>query len=331
MIRILNTGPLNTVQDLGRTGFRNIGVTVSGAMDSLALKLANLLLGNIESTAGIEIQTFPFRLRFEQPVAFALTGATCTALLDGHPLPPWWSAHAQAGQILEISAPRQGARAYLGLQGELDVPIVMGSRSTSLRGSFGGLHGRALQADDTLGTLAAGAYEVPRKGAGIVPPAQAMREYFPVSDNGELLLRAIPAAEHDVFGVDAERFWAQSWKVTARSDRTGYRLAGEPIQPTAPLEMRSHGVIPGVVQVPPGGEPIIQMSEANTAGGYPKIAGIIDGDFWRLGQANIGSRLRFVRCDLRTAITVDKAIDAYLADIRTTLPLVASALKTIEA
>jgi len=329
MIHILATGPLNTVQDLGRIGFRNIGVTMSGAMDPLALKAGNLLVGNAEDAAGIEIQTFPFRIRFGQPTAFAITGADCMARLDGRDLSPWWGIHAGRGQMLELSAPTRDARSYLSICGGIDVPVVMGSRSTSLRGSFGGFEGRALVVGDTLAAGSENGLELPENGLGIMPPGEAMREMFPVSENGELLLRAIPAAEHDLFGDDAERFWAQPWKITSQSDRTGYRLAGNPIQPTAPVEMRSHGVIPGVVQVPPFGEPIIQMSEANTAGGYPKIAGILDVDLWRLGQARIGSRVRFVRSDVCEAIAIEKAVEVYLAEIRTTLPLVASALKTI--
>lgn len=329
MIHVLATGPLNTVQDLGRVGFRNIGVTMSGAMDPLALKIGNLLAGNAEDAAGIEIQTFPFRIRFEQPAVFAITGADCMAKLDGRDLPPWWGLHAGKGQMLEFSIPSHDARAYLCIHGGIDVPAVMGSRSTSLRGAFGGLEGRALTAGDTLAAGSRTVVEMPENGLGILPPGEAMREMFPLSADGELLLRAIPAAEHDLFGKDAERFWKQSWKVTSQSDRTGYRLAGSPIQPTVPVEMRSHGVIPGVVQVPPGGEPIIQMSEANTAGGYPKIAGILEADLWRLGQARIGSRVRFVPSDVREAIAIENAVDAYLADIRATLPLVTSALKTI--
>ena len=152
---------------------------------------------------------------------------------------------------------------------------------------------------------------------------------FPVSDTGELLLRAIPAAEHDLFGNSAERFWSEAWKITSQSDRTGYRLAGTPLTLSAPVELRSYGVIPGVVQVPPSGEPIIQMSDANTAGGYPKMAGIIDSDLWRLGQARIGSRIRFVQATVQEALEVEQAIDAYFADIRKTLPLVTAALGTL--
>jgi 5-oxoprolinase (ATP-hydrolysing) subunit C len=223
----------------------------------------------------------------------------------------------------------KNARAYLCLQGGVDVPVVMGSRSTSLRGSFGGHEGRHLTTGDKLSVLPSEPPPLPASGLGVMPLAEAMPDMFPVSDNGELLLRAIPAAEHDLFGEGAERFWSEAWKITSQSDRTGYRLAGTPLMLSAPVELRSYGVIPGVVQVPPGGEPIIQMSDANTAGGYPKMAGIIDSDLWRLGQARIGSRIRFVQATVREALEVEKAIDAYFADIRRTLPLVTAALGTL--
>lgn len=326
MIHVLGCGPLNTVQDLGRAGYRNIGVTATGAMDPIALKVGNLLVGNDEDAAGIEIQTFPFRIEFEQAQVFALTGADCAARLDGQDLPPWWCIRAEPGQVLELSTPMESARAYLCLQGGIDVPLVMGSRSTSLRGSFGGHEGRPLAVGDILPVMAGTTISPPVNGFGVVPPAQAMPDLFPVSDTSDLILRAIPAGEYDLFGDDSERFWSQTWKITSQSDRTGYRLAGAPLQLSAPVELRSYGIIPGIVQVPPSGEPIIQMSDANTAGGYPKMAGVIDGDLWRLGQARIGSRISFRQSSLSEALAVERAIDAYIDDIRRTLQLVANAL-----
>jgi allophanate hydrolase len=326
VIDIIDTGPLNTIQDLGRPGYRDIGVTASGAMDPLGLKIANLLAGNDEGAAAIEVQTFPFRLRFHETTVFAVTGGA-NAKLDGVVLPPWWMQKGNAGQVLELSSSPVSARAYIAFAGGLDVPIVMGSRSTSLRGAFGGKHGRFLQKDDRLPLGAAMAMAV--DGLGVVPPATALAELFPVASDGTLLIRALPAGEHDLFGADAERFWSQSWKISSQSDRTGYRLSGEPVRPTEPVEMRSYGIVPGVVQVPPGGEPIVQMSDANTAGGYPKIAGVVEADLWRLGQARIGSRLRFVRSSHAEARALDQAVAAYVDDISNTAQMVTRALKTM--
>lgn len=326
MINVLATGPLNTVQDLGRFGFRNIGVTASGAMDSLATRIGNLLVGNDEGAASIEVQTFPLKISFDRPTVFAITGADCRATLDGEQVPPWWVQQADSGQTLELSTPLRNARAYVSFAGGVDVPVVMGSRSTSLRGSFGGFAGRFLQTGDSISIAAAEDSNIPRGGFGVVPPAKALAEFFPVGQDGELLLRATPAGEHDLFGRDAERFWAQAWKISSQSDRTGYRLSGEPIKPDAPVEMRSHGVVPGVVQVPPGGEPIVQMSDANTAGGYPKIAGVIEVDLWRLAQARIGSRIRFVKSGVEEALAAEQAVEDYLAEVARVAPVVSGAL-----
>lgn len=326
MIEIVDTGPLNTIQDLGRPCYRDIGVTASGAMDPLALKIANLLVGNDEGAAVIEVQTFPLRLRFRQATGFAVTGGT-SATLDGVSLPPWWMKTGGTGQVLELLPSPGAARAYVAFAGGVDVPIVMGSRSTSLRGAFGGVDGRFLQKGDTLPLGEATALSV--DGLGVVPPAMALQEFFPVAPDGSLLIRALPAGEHDLFGADAERFWNQSWKISSQSDRTGYRLSGEPVRPTAPIEMRSYGIVPGVVQVPPSGEPIVQMSDANTAGGYPKIAGVLEADLWRLGQARIGSRVRFVRSSHAEARALDHAITSYINDVRNTAQMAGRALKTI--
>ncbi|MEY9723068.1 allophanate hydrolase subunit 2 [Sinorhizobium fredii] len=159
-----------------------------------------------------------------------------------------------------------------------------------------------------------------------MPPEAALAEHFPAPEDGTLLVRAIPAGEYALFGAEAERFWTQTWKISSQSDRTGYRLSGEPIRLASPVELRSHGVVPGVVQMPPSGEPIVQMSDANTAGGYPKIAGVIDVDLWRLGQARIGSRIRFVRSSVAEALAAERAVQAYLEDIRRTVPMLAHAL-----
>ncbi|WP_175652371.1 biotin-dependent carboxyltransferase family protein [Pseudomonas sp. Marseille-P9899] len=316
MIEIIATGPQNTVQDLGRPGHRHVGVASAGAMDNLALRTGNLMLNNAADAAALEVQTFPLTVRFAADGVIALTGADGRATLDGRELLPWWALPVKAGQQLEIRYPRQGARVYLCVAGGIDVPQVMGSRSTALRGGFGGLDGRPLQAGDNLAVGVAAALSIGPGGYGVQPPGVAMAEAFPLPADGSLPLRAIAAGEADWFGNDLPRFWAQSWKISPQSNRTGYRLSGEPIQPEHRSEMRSYGLVPGVVQVPPGGEPIVQLSDANTAGGYPKVAGVIEADLWRLGQAAIGSRIRFVEVTPREAIAAEVAVEGYLAGVR---------------
>jgi len=330
VIEIIETGPFNTVQDLGRPGYRNIGVTAGGAMDPLALQIANILVGNADNLAAVEVQTFPFKLRFLGPSMFAVTGADGRPLLNGRELLPWCANVANEGDVLELSSPPRLARAYFAVAGGVDVPVLMGSRSTALRGNFGGVEGRPLQKNDRLsiGTQV-NHLPLPASGLAVIQPSQAMADVFEPIVDGVLQIRAIPAGEHHLFADDAEAFWSQIWRISSRSDRTGYRLSGDPIKPTEVVEMRSHGVVPGVVQVPPGGEPIIQMSDANTAGGYPKIAGVIEADLWRLGQARAGGKIRFVRSSHEEARRIEQTVARYVEDIRQTVPMVKRALNAL--
>jgi biotin-dependent carboxylase-like uncharacterized protein len=319
MIEICETPPLNSIQDLGRLGLRCHGIGRSGAMDRVALAAANALLGNEESAAGIEFQLFPARLRFSTDTAFAITGADCTPRLDGHLLPPWWAMAAKEGQELVLSPPRSGLRSYLAVAGGVDVPPVLGSRSTQMRDGFGGLAGRALAAGDRFAALPAPRFTM-RDGAGYgaLPAPQALAAAPHDSANaGEIVLRAIAAAEYGQFD-EASRalFWNAPWKVTSQSNRQGYRLAGSALQRTELVEMRSHGIVPGVIQVPPSGQPIIQLADGNSAGGYPKIGVVIEADLWRLAQAAPGSVLRFVSCRLEEARAAERAIASYLARLR---------------
>ncbi len=295
MIEILSGAPLATVQDLGRFGSLRWGVGISGAMDPLALACGNLLIGNDRNAAAIEAQLFPFELRFEKDGAVAVTGADCPTTLDGVPMLPWSSAPVRAGQRLRLAHPRpgrwSGARAYVCIAGGVDTPPALGSRSTQLRGAIGGHEGRALRQGDFLpvGTGPGNARPV---FCGIMPPGLAM----PLEVDGMPGIRVLPAAEYDSFTVaSTEAFWSGSYKLTPQSDRYGFRLSGPPLELAKPLELRSHGIVPGVIQVPHGGQPIVQMRDAQPSGGYPKIATVIEADLWRLGQIPIGRSVRFVR------------------------------------
>jgi biotin-dependent carboxylase-like uncharacterized protein len=316
MIEIVSESALATVQDLGRTGALGFGVGTSGAMDALALAAGNLLLGNAAGDAAIEAQIFPFQVRFEVSCAFALTGADCAARLDDRPLLPWWCGEAAPGQTLRLGLPQTGAwrgsRAYLCVAGGIDVPVVLGSRSTQLRGAFGGHEGRALRRGDRLRVGAPGQGARP-SGFGVVPPALTL----PPAQDGVPALRVLPAAEYECYPPPAQAaFWSGPWRITPQSDRYGFRLSGPALEPIAPIELRSHGIVPGVIQVPPGGQPIVQMRDAQPSGGYPKIGTIIEADLWRLGQAPIGSHVRFVQCTWDEALAAGEDIEGWLAQLR---------------
>jgi biotin-dependent carboxylase-like uncharacterized protein len=189
--------------------------------------------------------------------------------------------------------------------------MVLGSRSTQLRGAFGGHEGRPLRDGDTLPI--AGPEDRTQAGFGLVPAGLAL----PFEADGMAAVRVLPAAEYDCFTASSrDALWTSSWKISAQSDRYGYRLAGDELKTLHPLELRSHGIVPGVIQVPHGGQPIIQMRDAQPSGGYPKIGTVIEADLWRLGQAPIGSSIRFVRCTWDEALHASAEVRRWLANAR---------------
>jgi biotin-dependent carboxylase-like uncharacterized protein len=292
MIEVLSTGAPNLIQDLGRWGHLKIGVSRSGAMDLPAFSVANALVGNAESAAAIEVALFPFRLRFERDTTFACTGADCPVKLDDAPIPPWWARPARAGQTLVVGAPVRGARAYVAVRGGIDVPLVLGSRSTDLKNGIGGFQGRGLRRGDKLNVADVEGARPMRTGIGVIP--SELPSFLMEAKERSIRVRVLAGAEYEHFSDAARKaFESSEYTVTPDANRMGYRLSGEELVLTAPLELLSHGIVPGTVQVPPSGQPIVQLAEANTCGGYPKIANVIEADLWRLAQAPIGCRIRF--------------------------------------
>jgi biotin-dependent carboxylase-like uncharacterized protein len=304
MIEILTTGLPNTVHDLGRPGRLALGVSHGGAMDGQALAVANLMLGNEATAAGVEVALHPFRLRAHVDTTIAVTGADCRVTVGDRPYPSWWAMPIRAGETLAVKAPRAGARSYLAFAGGLDVPVVIGSRATDVKGGFGGLNGGGLSRGDRLALNPAQCL-LPTGGIGA-----AVDERRPTAD-GRTNLRVLPGAEFDAFTSQAQSAFIETeWTVTNDANRMGYRLSGETLSLVSPLELLSHGIVPGTVQVPSSGQPIIQLTEANTCGGYPKIATVIEADLWRLAQAPVGTRLRF------TLVSGEEATEALGAQRR---------------
>ncbi|MFT7724690.1 MAG: biotin-dependent carboxyltransferase family protein [Roseateles sp.] len=307
MIEILRAGPLATVQDLGRPGWRDRGLSACGALDDLALACGNLLVGNPPQAAGLEFTLGAAALRFEADGCVALTGTDADAELDGRPLRPGWRSPVRAGQTLRLAAPRERMRSYVAVAGGIAVPELLGSRSTDLKAGFGGLAGRALRDGDRLPLGPAAAR--PARAAGLRPP------------DWSASVRALPGPEHDDFGAAArDAFWAAAWTVTPQSNRMGYRLAGPALARERGGELASHGVLPGVVQVPPSGQPIALLADAQTTGGYPKIAVVIRADLWKLAQLRLGGTLRFQRCTPADAHAALRERQALLNRLRAALP-----------
>jgi biotin-dependent carboxylase-like uncharacterized protein len=325
MIEVLTNGALNIVVDSGRHGLMGIGVSHSGPMDALAFDIANALLGNDRQAAAIEVSVFPFRVAFLADTAIAITGAPCAAELGQRRMPPYWATLARAGDILSLPPPEVGARAYLAVAGGFAVSRVLGSRSTQLKGAFGGLEGRALRRGDRLHVDADEADErsLPRDAAGFGAFTETLGAYWREQSTGTVKLRVLPAAEFDEFTEEAIRNFAQtSYQVTVESNRTGARLRGKPLALRFHRELLSHGIVPGTIQVPPSGEPIVQLVEANTCGGYHKIATVIECDLWKCGQMRPGTRIAFQLAGLEDAIEALKGGAAELRELKDTLALV---------
>jgi biotin-dependent carboxylase-like uncharacterized protein len=283
VIRVLSSGLLTTVQDLGRPGFGALGVPAGGAADAHALRLGNLLLGNDEGAAALEATLDGPELFFEGETLVVLAGAPFAATLDGEELAAWSATQVRAGSRLDLGRAVSGARGYLCVRGGVEVPPVLGSRSTDVATGFGGFGGRALAAGDLL---AIGQAAAPPRGRRV--DAAAARWNGP-----RRLLRVTPGPQQHWFSPTARAsFLSRSFRVSASSSRTGVRLEGEPLEaPTRSLV--TEGVVAGAVQVPAGGLPIVLLVEHPSTGGYPKIASVISADLSALAQLRPGDEVRF--------------------------------------
>lgn len=294
-ITVLRAGLLATVQDSGRFGFRRHGVTVGGALDSHALRVVNLLVGNAPSAAGLEFALGPARLRLDDDRALAWSGGEFDVRIAGRPLPAGRAALIARGEEVLLSPSKNGGRAWLAFSGGVDVPEVLGSRGTELRGGFGGCHGRALRDGDVL-KLGVPCAQLPMKSrvADWSAPSEWVR-----TRTSHGFLRIIPGAEADQFAADALR--GVSFAVMPESDRMGLRLQGKPVARNTNDDLISEAVAPGTIQVPPDGQPIILLGDCQTIGGYPKIAHVITVDLPAAAQLHAGDRIRFAEVTLAEA------------------------------
>ncbi|MBP2857531.1 biotin-dependent carboxyltransferase family protein [Dickeya oryzae] len=302
MLKIIRAGLQTTVQDLGRPGWRQLGISQCGALDSPALKLANLLVGNEANAAALEITLGQLVVTFTAPCWIALTGADCHALLDGKTLWTGWRFAVQKGQTLRLRSPRNGMRSYLAVSGGIAVPEILGSRSTDLKAGIGGLEGRLLAEGDVLPL---GKPErLPERSVGVKQLLFSNR------------VRVLPGPEYQEFSEEArDNFWRTGWHLSPQSNRMGYRLLGPELVREKQREMLSHGLLPGVIQVPHNGKPIVLMADAQTTGGYPRIGCVIDADLYNMAQLRLGEPVHFIRCSLDEAQRAWQEQSRYLEQI----------------
>jgi antagonist of KipI len=295
---VTRAGFLTSVQDLGRTGFREFGVSLSGALDPLALRVANLLVGNDEAVAGLEITFGGFQLQFQDERIVAWCGGEFDARVGSKSLPAGHAARVHAGEQTKFGRPNVGCRCWVAISGGIDVALMLGSRSTELRAGFGGLQGRTLRDGDVV-PLA--------KWPGSPTPATAISSWTAPHDwvspaKRDPTLRFIRGADWDRFNASTlERLTSEAFTVSPDSDRMGVRFESPELKRMETSDLVSEAVVPGTIQVPPSGQPILLLGDCQTIGGYPKIAHVITVDLGIAAQLRAGDHVRFSEVSLADA------------------------------
>ncbi|HET8532986.1 MAG TPA: biotin-dependent carboxyltransferase family protein [Methylomirabilota bacterium] len=288
---VQDPGPLTTVQDLGRFGHLRVGIPTSGPMDREAFVLANRLVGNPDGAAGLECTLVGPRVEFADERLVAVTGADMAPTLNGAPVPAWETVPVKAGDVLRLGPARTGVRAYLAVAGGLETPLVLGSRSTYVRGRLGGVGGRALRRGDRL----------PLGAAAPARPRRVRPGHVPVY-GGEATVAVILGPQDDRFtaaGIAA--FLTGPYELLPQSDRMGARLRGPFIEHTRGHDIVSDGVPMGGIQVIGEGQPIVLLADRQSAGGYTKIATVCSFHLGRVAQLKPGGRLSFHRVTVAEA------------------------------
>lgn len=288
-IEVISPGLLTTVQDTGRYGYQRYGIPPAGAADSYALRVGNILLGNKEDEAGLEITVLGPTLRFEEESWIVLTGTDLGPYLNEQPLPLWETVHVNKGNVLSFRKPEKGMRTYLTIAGGIDVPLVLKSKTTYLQGKLGGFCGRPLHAGDKIETV----------------PARAQKRRLPkryIHSYGRDPLRVLVLSRGEHFSLAAVKtFLSSEYKILPHSNRMGLRLSGSPIEHLRSADIISEPVCTGAIQVPGDDQPILLLSDRQTTGGYTRIATVISVDLPRAAQARPGDIISFTECTLEEA------------------------------
>lgn len=290
-----NPGVLTTIQDEGRYGYEQFGMSPAGPMDGTAFRTANLLVGNPEGESALEATVLGPTLRFDQDNVIAVTGADMAPALNGQPCPMYQAVSVKAGDQLKLGAAKTGCRAYIAFAGGLDVPPVMGSRATALQNKVGGYQGRKLAKGDAVG------FRTPNPSLPLPRTAPV-----PAPAGREVTIRVILGPQDDMFTKEGlDTFLSQPYTVSKDFDRMGCRLEGPVIQHKTDGNIISDGMVTGAIQVPTSGQPIIMLAERQTVGGYTKIATVISTDLPLVGQRKTGDVIRF------QAVSVEEAHRAW--------------------
>lgn len=314
-MRIIRSGLCSTVQDTGRARFRHLGVATGGAMDLMMHELANRLVGNPAGLATIEMTLTGDELEFSANTLIAITGADMTPVICGRDagsqlVPQHCPVAIPAGSRLCFQAARRGCRSYIAIAGGVDVPVVMESRSTALSAAFGGHRGRKLAAGDELpiGALSKSSDRIPAQllSPGVSAQPRWFVRPFPLPNPDVAVLRIVAGTHTScLHPAELSRLSDSAFRVSSQSDRMGYRLTDHQISLEQREELLSEGAVPGTIQLPPDGNPILLMSDCAPTGGYPRIGHVISADLGSAAQLRPGQSVRFVM------ITLEQAQEAF--------------------
>ena len=298
---VTRAGFFSSVQGLGRTGFREFGVSLSGALDPFALRVANLVVGNDECAAGLEVTLGGFQLRFNDERIVGWCGGEFEVEIGSQTLPAGHVARLQAGDELKFRTPQIGCRAWLAISGGVDVPIVLGSRSTDLRANFGGFEGRVLRDGDLIPLGPGPGLSRDVAGTERISSWTAPHDWVsPARPNP--ILRFLRGMDWTRFNASTlQRLTSEPFIVSADSDRMGVRLSGPELRRADTVDLISEAVVPGTLQVPPSGQPILLLGDCQTIGGYPKIAQVITFDLGIAAQLRAGDHVRFSEVSMADA------------------------------
>ena len=304
LFKVIKPGLQTTVQDLGRYGFQRFGISPSGAMDTYSLEIANLLVGNPLGEAALEATLIGPKLEALTNVSIAICGGNLSPRIDGQEVMMWKSIKINKGQVLSFGACKEGGRVIISVAGGIDVPIVLGSKSTFLNGGFGGYEGRALNEGDILfGT------PITRKNRFV------HGDLIPKYEKN-ITVRVILGPHLDHFRPEAiKTFLNEEYTITSQSNRMGYQLSGAKLEHRSGADIISDAIPLGGIQVPASGQPIILMAERQTTGGYARIGTVVSVDIPLLAQAIPGSRVRFVEIPLEDLPVVSDVNVRILAKI----------------
>ncbi|MEK4579135.1 5-oxoprolinase subunit C family protein [Bacillus sp. FSL R12-0074] len=310
-VEVLHAGMFTTVQDLGRSHYQQYGVAVGGAMDKNALRMINMLVGNEENEAGLEITIMGPKLLIKKTTLLAIGGADMEPLLNGERIPLWRPILAEEGSMLCLGKAKSGCRAYVTFAGGINIDRTMGSKSTYIRAALGGIEGRMLKKGDyfQIGTGA----EVGSRFIRNLQEEKRIKTKWAICNNTlpkykkQPILRVITEFEYDQFTEESiKSFFSKEYKVSNYADRMGYRLDGDVLNRVEEIEILSSPVTFGTIQVPNGGQPIILMADRQTTGGYPRIGNVISVDLPLLAQLKPGDYVTF------ETITMEEAAQLYI-------------------